>query len=194
MTINGIFAAVGASYSANSKGAVYVYQEAKGGWQNMTETAKLTDGATQAEQFGQSVAMLPNTIVIGTRLAKKALIYVAGKQGWQSTSAPTATLSESRPGEGFGYAVAINPTLIVVGDPGYPFHFQHNHKGAGFVFHKPAQGWQSATATERIDGQGEGVGTSVAAAGNETVFMGAPYTLVNGNTYQGAVFYTLRVP
>jgi hypothetical protein len=195
VSINGIFATVGAPAYAieGATGAIYLYQETKGGWQNMTETAKLTDGnAIWREGLGQSLAMLPGTIVAGTPHALKALVYVEGTQGWQSTSTPTATLTGTVHQQEFGVSVAINPALIIVGDPGFKY-LQKDKGGVGFVFHKPAQGWTDAVGTQ-VNGIGGGRGQSVAAVENETVFLGAPVTVVNGNVSQGAVFFTLRVP
>jgi hypothetical protein len=46
VSVNGVVAVVGAAEAEHplGYGAVYVFQEIRGGWQNMTETALLTEG------------------------------------------------------------------------------------------------------------------------------------------------------
>jgi hypothetical protein len=43
ISVNGVVAAVGAPGAGSNNGAVYLFQEMRGGWQSMTETAELTE-------------------------------------------------------------------------------------------------------------------------------------------------------
>jgi hypothetical protein len=121
----------------------------------------------------------------------RALVYLEPTNGWQSTTTPNAVLTstELNP-RGFGVSVAINPKLILVGDP-FALSFGQYTFGAAFAFKKPLTGWVSATQSQKftffVRGQWH-TGSSVAASFNTTAFIGAPYTPINGNQWQGAVF------
>jgi hypothetical protein len=207
VSVNGVVVAAGApdvidhnGYPDNWVGAVYVFQEKLGGWQTMTETAELTAGQPiLREQLGFSVAIEGGTVVAGAPSMHtlgvnahggRVLVYLETSNGWKSTTTPSAVLTctEVNP-EGFGQSVAINPKLILVGDP-FALTFIKND-GAAFAFKKPSTGWANATQSQKfifvVPGQWH-TGSSVAASFNTTAFIGAPYTLINGNQFQGAVF------
>jgi FG-GAP repeat len=67
VALDGDTAVVGdANAGASDIGAAYVYVKPASGWQNMTQTAKLTssDGG-ELDEFGSSVAIRGDTIVVG---------------------------------------------------------------------------------------------------------------------------------
>ena len=72
-------------------GAVYVYQ-VQSNWTNMTQTAELTpsDGYV-GDNFGYSVAIYGNTIVVGT--VSKAYVFVSADGTWNNMT-ETAQLSD----------------------------------------------------------------------------------------------------
>jgi hypothetical protein len=198
VSVNGVVAAVGTpDGSSTSDGAVYVFQETRGGWQNMTETAELTDGnAILGEGLGYSVVIEGGTLVAGAPSVHareggnsgRVLVYLEPANGWQPTNVPNAILTSTEVSPAwFGTSVAINPGLILVGDP-YASTRSHTNNGAAFTFKKPASGWVNATQTAKITVPGKLVGWSVAAAINKIVFIGAPLTHVNGSNEGGAVF------
>ncbi len=193
--MNGVVAVVGAAEVGHplGYGAVYVFQETRGGWQNMTETAELTEGqAFIGEGLGSSVVIEGGTIVAGAPSGNngsgRVMVYLEPVNGWQSTTTPNAILTstEAHP-YGFGISVAMNPHLIIVGDP-YATASYKKFSGAAFTFKKPSSGWVNATQSAKLVAPGLGVGTSVAASFNTTALMGAPLTTVNQNKSQGAVF------
>jgi hypothetical protein len=195
VSINGVVAAVGAGGVGfpNGYGAVYVFQETRGGWQNMTETAELTEGQPfVGEELGSSVVIEGGTVVAGAPSANngsaRVMIYLEPVGGWQSTNTPNAILTstEKHP-RGFGASVAINPNLIIVGNP-YATAKYKRFSGAAFIFEKPPSGWVNATQSAKLVASGLAVGTSVAASLNKTAFIGAPYTMVGDNQDQGVVF------
>jgi trimeric autotransporter adhesin len=76
--------AAGATYVPHSpQGAIYVYAEPKGGWEDMNETAKLTSaGGKTGDSLGFSVAISGHTIVGGAPYAyhTQGAAYVFGQR------------------------------------------------------------------------------------------------------------------
>jgi hypothetical protein len=193
--VSGVTAFVGAPSTAKI-GAVYVFRETVGGWQNMTETAELTDGKGEiGQRLGSSVADQAYTVVAGAPgTTGKALIYIQPPSGgWVNTDTPTATLSSTETnGKGFGTSVAISATsFVAVGDPNAASGGHGQHNGAAFAFERPASGWTDMTETAKLDSKGgKGVGVSITGAepARMKILVGAPATKVGKNAKQGAVF------
>ena len=201
-TSNGDTIVVGAPDHSSSKGAVYVFSEPSGGWANdvgedhATETARFlaSDGAA-ADEFGNSVAVVGNTIVVGAYLdddngdsSGSAYVFDEPSGGWANDTdsddadaefdhtTETLKLSGSSGSDNFGRSVAIDGDTIVVGASG-----DDSGTGSAFVFIKPATGWANSSGTEvakltayfgsGIDG-GDRFGRSVAIDGG-TIVVGA---------------------
>ena len=129
---------IGAPQVGNAAGAAYVY-ERPGDY----SPAKLT-APTPAdnENFGNSVAVNGDTVVVGTSGTDKVYVFTKTGSGWSDSSEPAATLTGTA-GEGFGGSVAISENTIFVGakDAGT------NDYGAVYVFVKPTDGWANADTT-----------------------------------------------
>ena len=201
-TSNGDTIVVGAPDHSSSKGAVYVFSEPSGGWANdvgedhATETARFlaSDGAA-ADEFGNSVAVVGNTIVVGAYLdddngdsSGSAYVFDEPSGGWANDTdsddadgefdhtTETLKLSGSSGSDNFGRSVAIDGDTIVVGASG-----DDSGTGSAFVFIKPATGWANSSGTEVAkltayfgsgsDG-GDRLGRSVAIDGG-TIVVGA---------------------
>jgi FG-GAP repeat len=120
------------------RGAVYVWTKPAGGWQSMTQTARLTasDGHP-GEQLGASLGVSGNTLVAGSGSGGALHIYTQPASGvWQTTSQFTAELR----GASLGPAVAIQGHTIIGGAPGYL-----QDTGAIYYFFEPAGGWKSTS-------------------------------------------------
>jgi hypothetical protein len=183
VSIGGDTIVIGAEgYFSDSPGRVYVYTKPAGGWQDMTETAKLTasDGLS-TDLFGHSVAVSGGTIVIGAdQYGKitdpgpgKAYVFVEPSTGWTSTT-QTAELTSSNPvdGNNLGSSVAIEGNTVLVGSANLNKFF-----GGALVFEKPASGWVNETEAATLtpgDNQEGDAGVSVALSGR-IAFLGAPY-------------------
>ena len=194
-TSNGDTIVVGAPDHSDSKGAVYVFSEPSNGWANdtdsddtdtdvdhITETAKFlaSDGAAE-DEFGNSVAVDGDTIVVGAHNNNAAYIFTKPAGAWAND---TETLRLSVSGSSsFGRSVAVDDGAgtIVVGASG-----DDSDKGSAFVFIKPATGWANSPGTEvakltayfRVDG--DGFGRSIAIDG-DTIVVGAPYNDYDDN-------------
>ncbi len=168
-TSNGDTIVVGAPDHSSSKGAVYVFSEPSGGWANdvgedhATETARFlaSDGAA-ADEFGNSVEVVGNTIVVGAYLdddngdsSGSAYVFDEPSGGWANDTdsddadaefdhtTETLKLSGSSGSDNFGRSVAIDGDTIVVGASG-----DDSGTGSAFVFIKPATGWANSSGTE----------------------------------------------
>jgi hypothetical protein len=121
-------------------GNVYVFVEPGGGWQNMTETARLTDGNTVEDDLGSSVAMndygilagAPLDTVNGNMQQGSDYAFLKPKAGWKSTSKFSLRLTAmyGATGDRLGTSLAIGPVDVVSGAPGT------NGIGEAYVFFK----------------------------------------------------------
>jgi hypothetical protein len=176
-------------------GSAYVYVKPKGGWHNMTETAKLTasDGVN-TDLFGWSVGISGGTIIVGaTQFGSflnpgtgKSYVFVRPSAGWTSmTQTAELTATGLANGDVFGFSVAVDGNVIVVGS--YPYN---GFLGAAFVYQKPPGGWSNMTQTATLT---EGDGTvgefafSVAISGS-IIVAGAPYRGTSPDSNQGAIY------
>jgi hypothetical protein len=153
----------------------------------------------RGEEFGESVAISANTIVVGTPnyvVASTdieqgaAYVFTRPPSGWaDATQTAVLTATHGQSEELFGHSVAIYGDTIVVGAP-FRKVAKHEGQGAVYVFVKPSAGWRSATQTVKLTaahGQpNEFFGESVAVSG-DTVLAGAPSHRVGKHAMQGAV-------
>ncbi len=172
--------------STRNVGAAYVFTRPANGWADMTQTARLTaSDAAENDEFGTSVAVHEDTIVVGapeedTGARGSAYIFTKPANGWVNTN-ETATLRGESGGDRLGGSVAVHGDTIVVGA------FEENgDRGAAYVFTKSAatgvwDDWddkKASTATARLTGSdranGDKFGWSVAFDG-ETIVVGAPF-------------------
>jgi trimeric autotransporter adhesin len=131
VAISGDTVVVGAPI-ANENGAVplsaaYVFVRPASGWSgNITERAKLTSSDERSgDQFGISVAIDGDTIVIGARYAVAeakssygaAYVYLRPATGWSNMTETSKLHAAHGPsGEYFGASVAISGNTVVVGE------------------------------------------------------------------------------
>ena len=101
-----------------NSGAAYVFTEPANGWANIDNTtaAKLTAAAADGgDQFGSSIAVDGNTVVVGARKNNAAYVFVfiPGSGTWSQAARLEA--SDSDGSEEFGSSVAVRGGTIVVG-------------------------------------------------------------------------------
>ena len=163
----------------DAPGAAYVFIRPDDQWgreYTVTYNVKLTmpDGAADG-QFGYSVAVQGDVVVVGAPGAGAAYVYTKPTSGW--TLAPTqAKLAppEGVSGGRFGHAVAIAGDSILVGAPDGD---DGNKTGVIYVFTMPYSGWEDTSDSVKIrtsDGEVDNrLGNSISAVG-DTVVAGAP--------------------
>jgi hypothetical protein len=166
---------VGSSGGYHGIGAVYVYVKPAGGWKDMTETAKLTTSDTQLSWLGKSVSFNGDTIVAGAPGdfadgQGKVCVFVKPAGGWKNmTQTAELVSSDIASGDNFGWSVGISGDTVVAGAPQIV-----TGNGKGYVFVKPANGWQNMTETAELTPSTGGFeldfGYAAAIDGNTAVF------------------------
>ena len=197
VAISGDTVVVGAFSAAvgnnSSQGAAYVFVKPSGGWQTQTtESAKLTaSNGSPSDQFGSSVSVSGNTIVIGAPYAGvgtnsnqgTAYVFVMPAGGWKGALTENAklTASDGIGGDELGFSTAISGNTVVVGAsnasigtgcPNGPSCT--DFEGAAYVYVQPSGGWNgSQTETAKLtasDGTSDdGFAQSVAISGGTIV-------------------------
>ena len=135
-------------FEGGDAGAAYVFTRPANGWADMTQTARLTAGsdAADGDEFGKSVAVDGDTIVVGapeedTQARGSAYIFTRPANGWGNWSTLdadgkaglTATLRGQSNGDRFGTSVAVYGDTVLVGAAE-----ENDKKGATYVFTKSA--------------------------------------------------------
>ena len=142
--ISGDTILVGAAYNddhGDASGSAYIFEKPVSGWEDMTETVKLTaSDAAISTHFGTTVAINGDTAVVckrGDNNFKKGAIYIFEKgDGWENGSANQVDEildTTGTPTDGFGMAVAMNADTIVVGSI-----YSHSNTGSAYIFALPA--------------------------------------------------------
>jgi hypothetical protein len=135
------------------------------------QIAKLTapDGAA-SDEFGNSVAIAGNTIVVGKAGGVVQSAFVYENNSGTVTQVAELTPSDGLPGDRFGYSVAISGSVIVVAALDHVNHDPEN-TGSLYVYVEPAGGWTSATETAELNFMQKGaeLGRSIGTTGNEVV-------------------------
>ena len=173
-------------------GAAYVFTKPAGGWATSTETAKLTaDDAERDDQFGYSVAVDGDTIVVGAHFdddggdeSGSAYVFTKPLDGsWASTNTSVKLTAPDAAADGyFGNSVAIEGETIVIG--AHKADSTDNQgttivdSGSVYLFTASSEGWAdtvniSAAKLTASDAAAEDeFGTSV-AIDSDTIVVGA---------------------
>jgi hypothetical protein len=151
----GSIAVIGANFrnsgGAYHSGGVYIFRSNDGGlnWPS-TETQVLTASDKGAEdEFGLSVSVFGNTVLIGSPIHNTSAISNSGKAyifrsndggiNWSETQKLIA--SDVATGASFGYSVYVTGNVALIGAP-----FLSSNTGAAYLFQSSNQG---ATWTQR---------------------------------------------
>src|SRR5262249_19330905 len=156
----------------------YIFERTDAGW--VSPAKPFASGASAGEEFGLSVAMWGDTIVVGApspdpknpcdaSAPGKAYVFERGDAGWSQGGIP---VMEAQARDEFGASVAVWGDTIVVGarcdvtDAGA-------YAGAVYVFERGDAGW---TQQKKIlgDENDTGFGRAVAVWKN-TIVVGAPW-------------------
>ena len=186
---------VGANRDDNSgtdSGSAYVYTRTGTTW---TEQAKLTasDGAN-GDQFGSSVAIAGDTMVVGSRFGvngnatSSGSAYVFTRTGTTWTEQAKLTASDGAPVDEFGRSVAIAGDTIVVGS--WRDDDNGTDSGSAYVYMRTGITWTEQAKLTASDGVAEDYfGRSVAIVG-DTIVVGSHYDDDNGQDSGSAYVFT----
>ena len=165
-------------------GSVYLFTKPSGeAWNSTTGLTAIELPAPDAEnssQFGRSVAITDDTLVVGMPGGEglgAVYLYTRPPGGWASVSDPVVlTPPDGESWDVFGATVAIDGETVVVGASG-----GDDVIGAAYVFTNPASGWVSTSDAAKLTPQASEsrvlFGTSVAVDGDTVVVGGQSYRI-----------------
>ncbi|MGE0887026.1 MAG: PKD domain-containing protein [Blastocatellales bacterium] len=201
VAINGDTIVVGAwsdDIGANiNQGSAYVFVRSGSTW---FQQQKLTaSDAIAQEEFGHSVAISGDTIVIGNTYNQigsnfyqgSAYVYLRTGTIWAEQQKLIAT--DGAAGDNFGNSVAISGDTIVVGALGDDIGSNIN-QGSAYVFTRSGSAWFEDQKLTASDGAGAGFGTggdhfgSAVTINRDTIVIGSP----DDNTAQGSAHVFIR--
>jgi hypothetical protein len=124
----------------NAQGAAYVFVRPKGGWANMTETAKLTasDGAA-FDELGVDASISGNMVIAGAPFRSihgnsrqgAAYVFLKPANGWvNATQSAKLIASDGTSNDYLGFSVSVDDDTAVAGAPA-PLG---GNPGAAYVF------------------------------------------------------------
>lgn len=179
VALSGDTAVVGDRRNAGIVGAASVFVRHGTAWSR--EAVLLGSDSVAGDQFGQSVAVHGDTVVVGARTngtwgAQTGSAYVFVRDGTTWTEQAKLTASDQGKYDNFGAAVAIEGDMILIGAPGedYPLPGSGQDRGAAYVFVRTGTAWtQQAKLLAGDAGGHDEAGWAVALSGN-TAVVGAP--------------------
>ena len=182
IAVSGNTIVVGAP-GARGTGVAYVFVKPASGWANISETAELTasDGYPNLN-FGISVGISGNTIVVGSYSHNAAYVFTQPQGGWKNMTETAVLSNDNGVATLFGEWVAIDGPTIAVSETK-----TFTNRGRVQVFTEPAGGWVSATptgsliASDTVANSNFGTGLSVSGS---TIVVGA----YGNNNNQGAAY------
>ncbi len=176
-----------------NQGAAYIFAPSGTAWVQQQELTA-TDGAG-GDQFGTSVAVSGNTVVVGAPdhsaggNAKQGTAYVFTSSGSTWSQQQELTGSDGTAGDLFGSAVALDGTTAIVGAPDHGASVGVYRAGAAYAFVRNGNAWtQQQEFTVAAGQQMTRFGTGVAVSG-DTAVIGSPgltntgKIITDGNAY-----------
>ena len=156
-------AAIGAPGRNNNQGAVYVFDiNEPNGWDYVTTL--LPPDLNDTDQFGYSVCINANRIVVGVNAESADEVYVFDYNDTEWNADPEV-LSVVSPDAYFGKSVSMDGNTIVVGAIG-----NNDQTGAAYVFDYNGLDWNyKQELTDPCGANGDSFGRSVAVDGNVIV-------------------------
>jgi hypothetical protein len=153
----------GATIGSNPyQGAVYFFVEPPSGWITTSSfAAKVTtsDGAA-GDQFGYSLSLNTDTLVVGARSATIGSNMIEGaayafskpRSGWVTTSAIDGKLSsaDGASGDLLGSSISISGDNTVAAAAPNATVGANTQQGALYVFVEPSSGWSNMTQTAKL--------------------------------------------
>jgi hypothetical protein len=185
--------AVGMPYPgpASSSGSVdlFEWKESANAWLAIGTLIPPDSGSLQIEEFGYSVAVDGDTLVVGSThqglLFAKGAAYVFERQ-LDGTWLETAKLLPPDEAWAFGWAVDVDGDRIAVGAKGAGS--LGDGKGRVIIFERESGTWlKKATIKPLVSAGGDGFGASLDLEG-ERIVVGAPYQWASSSPYEGIAF------
>lgn len=147
--INNDVIVVGAPAGLGNPGAVYVFEKPATGWEDMTETAKLTSQVNgfSNNEFGNDVAINNNTIVtngedyINNTYHGVVFVFEKPLDGWKdATQNARLVIPDNPSSSSLGSDLDVYDDIITATGTIY------NGDDAVYVFQRPVNGWNNAAS------------------------------------------------
>lgn len=196
VSISGESVVIGAPGSSSQRGAAYVFARSGLSWP-FEGKLLAPDGADQ-DQFGSSVGIAGNSVIVGSHFDTVGL---QGQQGSAYVFARSGTTWSQQthlfaPGglenDEFGSAVALSGDFAVVGAPGDSVG-ANTLQGSAWAFSRVGSSWigPDLQLLASDGAASDQMGTSVAISGDYAI-IGAANDVVNGNFSQGSAYLFAR--
>jgi len=169
--------------------AVYVFERPPAGWQNMTETAKLT-ASDDASQFGFCVATASDTVLVGAPGAEAAYVFDRPPSGWEDMTETHILLPADPgppPGIGFGWSVGLSGEIAVIGAT--DDDTCGDASGAAYVFRFNGSSWEQEAKLTASDCETNAVFGRAATVSSGVMIIGAPWDNVSGDNAGAAYVF-----
>ena len=170
-----------------NSGSAYIYKFDGTSW---IETKLLPSDAESYDQFGHSVAISGNTVVVGSRLdddngdaSGSVYIYQFDETSWIQTK---LNASDGESGDYFGHSVAISGDTVVVG--AYGDDDNGVNSGSAYIYRFDRKNWIETKLLASDGSGGDYFGHSVAISG-DTVVVGALLDDNNGGDTGSVYIY-----
>ena len=180
VSINGNTALIGAPKdddAGGNSGSAYFFVRQGARWVQKAKIA--AKDAERSAGFGEAVALVGNTAIIGAPQSGHAGVRFAGgvyvfeREGERWVEKNKLTADDAGKADRFGFSVAISADTIVVGAP-LKDTASGKDAGAAYIFGRDGTAWkQLAKALGKGGRGGDKFGNSVATNGN-VVIVGAP--------------------
>jgi hypothetical protein len=167
------------------QGAAYVFVKPASGWGHAAPPLKLTATRGQAKEFfGESVAVVGNTVLVGApgrkigrHAAQGAVDVFARSRSRTASPAQIAQLTapDGKANDALGISVAASGQTVLAGADLH--RVGAVEQGAAYIFVKPASGWRHARAAAQLtaeQGQARELFGRIVAIWHDTVVVGAP--------------------
>ena len=145
----------------------------------------LVSDAQEFENFGTSVAIDDETLVIGSRFADatpdggEGATYVFTRTGNTWTETQKLTASDGQQSDFFGERLAIDGDTIVIGAPSRA----DNRAGAAYVFTRTGNTWTETQKLTASDGQPGDLWGQMPVIDGDTIVIGGHIFTRTGNTW-----------
>jgi hypothetical protein len=191
------YAIVGA-YGLFRDGSAYIFKQPVGGWEDMTETAKLTpsdeDTILEVPNFGRSVCISGVFAVVGAdnnsfgshAYDGAAYVFQQPLDGWTDmteTAKLKASDGSSTFQNDFGFSVCISGDYLIAG--ARLDDENGSESGSAYIFKQPVGGWENMTETAKLIARdsvsGDHFGGSVSMSGD--------YVIIGASGNESAYIY-----
>jgi len=184
VSMDGSWAVVGSPGAENqfgdATGTAYLYRFVNGSWRQRQEFSP-SSRFWEFSEFGRSVSLSGNTLVIGAPELNSGTVVVYTRQ--QESDAFDDGIELSRPSSlsddaRFGYSVSIDGNLLIVGAPN-----NFNGRGSSFIYNynDVTETWDfenmlESNSSQNLEGGNFGWSVSI---GSDLIVVGAPFDEVD---------------